>query len=133
MGVKQCIKCGENKTTANFVATNSIIHDGTLPICIQCLARIISEAPENQKWNTVDKICQWADIPFVPEEWEKIYKGHKDKAFSVYASIFRQEEYQKLDWKTYNDVYLQLEEEDRVSDALTQIKENEERKLSQKW
>jgi hypothetical protein len=30
------------------------------------------EESEN-KWNTVDKICQWADIPFVPEQWEKIY------------------------------------------------------------
>lgn len=95
---------------------------------------MISEVDkEEEKWNRVDKLCQWADIPFVPEEWEKIYRGYKDNAFSVYASIFRSQPYDTLDWEMYNKAFLQLKEEERVEDALPEVKENQRRKLLQKW
>ena len=90
------------------------------------------EESEN-KWNTVDKICQWADIPFVPEQWEKIYQGQGKDAFGIYASIFRSAPYDTLDWKMYNEVYLQLQEEQRVTDAMPSVRENKKRKLAMKW
>lgn len=133
MALKRCQRCGEEKSTANYIGCNSIVHNGSLPICRSCIAKIIDDAPADQKWNTADKLCQWADIPFVPEQWEKIYKGHGKDAFGVYASIFREEQYKTLDWQMYNDVYLQIEEEGRVEDALPTMKEHEERKLLQKW
>lgn len=133
MALKRCQRCGEEKSTANYIGCNSIVHNGSLPICRSCIAKIIDDAPADQKWNTADKLCQWADIPFVPEQWEKIYKGHGKDAFGVYASIFREEQYKTLDWQMYNDVYLQIEEEGRVEDALPIMKEHEERKLLQKW
>ena len=133
MALKRCQRCGEEKSTANYIGCNSIVHNGSLPICRNCIAKIIDDAPADQKWNTADKLCQWADIPFVPEQWEKIYKGHGKDAFGVYASIFREERYKTLDWQMYNDVYLQIEEEGRVEDALPIMKEHEERKLLQKW
>lgn len=133
MALKRCQRCGEEKSTANYIGCNSIVHNGSLPICRSCIAKIIDDAPADQKWNTADKLCQWADIPFVPEQWEKIYKGHGKDAFGVYASIFREEQYKTLDWQMYNNVYLQIEEEGRVEDALPIMKEHEERKLLQKW
>ena len=133
MALKRCQRCGEEKSTANYIGCNSIVHNGSLPICRNCIAKIIDDAPADQKWNTADKLCQWADIPFVPEQWEKIYKGHGKDAFGVYASIFREEQYKTLDWQMYNNVYLQIEEEGRVEDALPIMKEHEERKLLQKW
>lgn len=133
MAWKKCQKCGEEKSTAHYIASNSIIHDGSLPICRECLSKIIAAAPDDQNWNTVDKLCQWADIPFVPDQWAKIYKGHGKDAFGVYASIFREEPYKTLDWQMYNEVYLQIQEEDRVEDAIPTIKEYQERKLRQKW
>jgi len=27
---------------------------------------------EDNNWKTIDKICQWADIPFVVKEWDRI-------------------------------------------------------------
>lgn len=133
MATKICQKCGESKSTANYIASNSKIHGGSLPICRQCISKMIAEAPEDDRWNLVDKLCQWADIPFIPDQWEKIYKGHGKEAFGMYASIFRSSSYDTLDWSMYNKVYLQLEEEDRVSDAIPYIKEKEERRLLQKW
>ena len=133
MAWKKCQKCGEEKSTANYIACKSIIHNGSLPICRDCISKIIAAAAPEQNWNTVDKLCQWADIPFVPDQWAKIYAGHGKDAFGVYASIFRDQQYASLDWQMYNEVYLQIEEEQRVTDAIPTIKQYEERKLLQKW
>jgi hypothetical protein len=37
MAKKICSKCKEEKTIANFIATNSPMFEGTLPICRDCL------------------------------------------------------------------------------------------------
>lgn len=131
MAIKQCTYCGENKTTAHFISTNSPFFNGTLPICRDCIAEMIAKNDGN--WNFVDKLCQWTNIPFVPEEWEKIYEGNRKGAFGQYCQIFRNEPYNSLDWQQYNEVYLQLEEEDRIEDAIPKIKAHNHRALVMKW
>ena len=134
MAMKKCQKCGQEKTLAHFIACeNSIVHQGTLPICRECITEIIRAAGPDQKWNVVNKLCQWADIPFVPEEWQKIYKGNGAEGFGVYAALFKQEEYKTLDWQMYNEVYNQLDEEERVVDALPAQREKEFQELVKKW
>lgn len=134
MASKICTKCKQERTTANFIGVNSQLHSGSLPICRKCLAQIIEDNLENGKsWNIVNKILQWADIPFVASEWEKIYKNNKEDALGVYISIFRKEEYKTLDWTRYNEAYLKLEEEDRVEDAIPKIKEERLEKCKVKW
>ena len=133
MAQKVCQRCNEAKSMAHYIAVNSIIHGGSLPICRECLAKQIGEAPNEEKWNVVDKICQWADIPFVPETWEKAYRGHGTEAIGFYISIFRGSPYNTLDWKMYNEVYLQLEEENRVEDALPEYKASQLEKQKKKW
>ena len=134
MAMKKCQKCGQEKTLAHFIACeNSIVHQGTLPICRECITEIIRAADPNQKWNVVNKLCQWADIPFVPEEWQKIYKGNGAEGFGVYAALFKQEEYKTLDWQMYNEVYNQLDEEERIVDALPAQREKEFQDLVKKW
>lgn len=134
MALRKCVRCREEKTPASFIASNSIIHGGVLPICRQCLAKQIDIAYKNgEGWNVVDKICQWADVPFVPEYWEKVHTGHGREAFGTYVATMRGQPYDSLDWKQYNDVYLQIQEEGRVEDALPTIKESQLRHLKQKW
>lgn len=134
MAKKICQRCGEEKNSAAYIAVNSIIHGGSLPICRQCLAKQIDKAyGDGEGWNTVDKVCQWADIPFIPEYWEKMYEGHGRDAIGVYISTFRGKPYDTLDWKMYNDAYIQVREENRVEDALPEIRANMRRKLQQKW
>ena len=134
MANKRCQRCGEEKGTAAYIAVNSIIHGGSLPICRQCLAKQIDTAyKEDAGWDTVDKICQWADVPFIPEYWEKMYDGHGRDAIGVYISTFRGKPYETLSWKMYNDVYLQIKEENRVEDALPEVKAGLRRRLTQKW
>lgn len=112
------------------------MHDKQLPICRECIKEIISAAAQQDKsttWNTVDKICQWANIPFIPEEWEKCYQGYGSDGFGPYCSIFRSQEYKSLNWDEYNRVYLQLLEEQRVEDAIPLLREKRDEELRKKW
>lgn len=133
MALKNCSKCGEEKTHANFISVRSFLHNGSLPICRQCLAKIIADSPAEERWNTVEKICQWADVPFVPGEWEKIHAANGKDALGMYISIFRSEPYNTLDWMMYNKAYLQLAEEGRVEDAIPELREKQMNDMRKKW
>ena len=71
----------------------------------------------------MDKICQFADVPFIPSEWAKVYATNGKDAIGTYISIFRAREYSSLDWQMYNKVYIELKTEDRVEDAIPELKE----------
>lgn len=133
MASKICTKCKDEKTTAHFIAVNSPLHSGSLPVCRECLAKMISSAPEKERWNVIDKICQWADVPFLPGEWEKLYQANGKDTLGVYIAIFRTEQYKTLDWMTYNNVYLQLLEEGRVEDAIPELREKRLQDWRRKW
>lgn len=133
MAQKKCLKCGLEKSTAYYIAVNSPLFTGSLPTCRDCLAKMISDSPEEERWNCVDKICQWMDIPFIPGEWEKLYQANGKKTLGIYAAIFRNQKYNSLNWEEYNKAYLQLLEEQRVEDAIPELKEKELRNLRQKW
>lgn len=133
MASKICYKCKNEKTTSHYIAVNSQLFNGSLPICRECLSKIIAAAPIEERWNTVDKICQWADVPFIPGEWEKIYQSNGKDALGVYIAIFRNEEYKNLDWEMYNKVYLELLEENRVEDAIPELREKQVKDWHRKW
>ncbi len=134
MAKYRCQKCNMEKGMANFIGVpQSIVFNGHLPICRDCISMILATVPENEVWNTADRLCQWANIPFVPEVWHKCYDGYGNDAFSHYVAIFREQEYSKLNWKEYNDVYIQLDEEERVEDALPAAHEKQLREWRRKW
>lgn len=128
---KVCIKCGEEKTVANYIAVNSPLFNGSLPICRDCLNRFIAVDPPDN-WNRVNKICQWADVPFIPGEWEKVRKRGKD-GLGIYMAMFRENRYSDLDWSQYNEVYQELEKRGQLEDSIPEIREDKHQKLQQKW
>lgn len=133
MATKACLHCKEEKSPANFIGVRSSLLNGTLPICRKCIANMFAAKPEDERWNTANKLCQLADIPFIPEEFEKIYQANGTDAFGAYCAIFRDKQYQSLDWQMYNEAYLQLKEEERLEDALPEIKAATQERLQKKW
>lgn len=133
MATKKCLICKEDKSIANFISVRSTLLNGSIPICRKCIANYIGGRSEEDRWNAVNKLCQLADIPFVPEEFEKMYKAHGTDAFGNYCYMFRDKQYETLDWTMYNDAYLQLQEEKRVEDGLPEIKAAKLDKFSKKW
>lgn len=133
MATKKCLLCGEEKTLVNYIGIRSKLLNGTMPLCRSCIDKQISEAGDENRWNVVDKLCQLADIPFCPEEFEKMYRANGKDAFGSYVYMFREAKYETLDWSSYNAAYLQLKEEERVEDGLPELKAAHMEKLAKRW
>lgn len=131
--IKKCQRCNGSFGPENFSPSRSIFSiDGYLPICNTCLNDYLRDNDFN--WRAVDKICQYADIPFVPKEWEKIKDMNtEENAFSVYANIFQGEEYEGLGWDTYYEQFKNLREVGLIEDELPKLRDEKFNKLRDKW
>ena len=130
--LKTCSKCGGDYGAESFAKTKSIFYpDGYLPICNDCLEDILAEGEYN--WDLVDKICQYADIPFIPSKFEELHKIHKNKVFAIYSDIFFSEEFEGLGWSDYFKEFKRLQEEGFIEEELPEIREEKYRKLKEKW
>lgn len=129
---KTCSRCQQTYTTEDFAPTNSFFYsDKKIPICNKCIKQILLDAELN--WETVDKVCQYAGIPFIPVEWNKIQKINGSDSFPIYAKLFQDKEYQSLDWDQYFKAFKKLEEEEIICDEIPGLKEQHEKEMLEKW
>lgn len=130
--LKTCSHCGGAYGAEFYCKTKSCFFpDGFLPLCNKCIENILLE--NEYSWDIVDKYCQYADIPFVPAEFEKIKAMNEERVFATYADLFFKEGYENLDWKTYFLEFKKLKEERQIEEELPGIREEKYRKLKEKW
>ena len=130
--LKQCNRCGASQTPDAFAPTKSIFYsDGSLPICNSCIETYLVDVDFN--WREVDKLCQWADIPFVPREWERLHSMNGDKVFGIYAEVFAQSEYEGLGWDDYFRAFRDLKESGDIDDELPGIADQKRKQLQERW
>ena len=130
--VKQCEWCKEFYGSENFSKTKSIFFaDGYLPICNSCLKKYLKE--RNFSWSVVNKICQYTDIPFVPDKFEELHKANGDDVFPIYSLVFLGEEFENLGWEDYFEEFKRLQREAIIEDELPGLREEKIRKLQEKW
>lgn len=123
-----CARCNEKKTVLRFARTKSPLYPGGyLPLCADCLNDYLSI--NGNSWKAVDKLCQCADIPFIPAEWEKAKLASGSNAFVRYANIFRDKEYDDISWEDYYRQYKKLHEAKKLETALPELKEEYYAKL----
>ena len=130
--LKTCSRCNGSFGPDAFSETKSFFYkDGYLPICNSCIEEYLVE--NNFDWEAVDKICQYADIPFVPSEFERLHEMNGDKVFPVYAKVFLSSDYNGLDWGIYFRRFKELKEAGLIDDELPVIKEKKLSQLKEKW
>lgn len=130
---RPCSKCMRNRDASYYIRTKSFFsYKGYTLICKDCLAAIGKEYQFN--WTFADKFCQFMDIPFIPEKFEEIKNTNLDEdILPIYSELFLSEEYAGIDWKDYNDAYLELKEKGGIEEEIPLLKDEERRKLEEKW
>jgi len=129
---RDCPICGNTLSLSEFAPTTSIFYpDGVIPICGHCIDNWLKEQDWN--WDAIDKLCQMADIPFIPKEWENLKEMSEDNLFARYAMICQKSEYYGVGWKKYYDEYQELKKNGDLGSVLPLIGDAERQELQLKW
>lgn len=131
---RHCIKCQQELSPVKFITIHSELLDNVMPICRDCVKKIF-ESAENKEavWNMANKLCQLADIPFVPEAFQEAYEENGANCFGSYCYMFKETPYNTYDWGEYNQIYLDLAEKNKIARACPTINEEERKEKIQKW
>ena len=129
---KKCTLCGGIFGPESFAPTKSLFFaDGAVPVCNDCIDGIL--AGQDDSWEAVDKVCQMADIPFVPKEWERLRDMDENNVFYRYANIFQSSEYEGLGWGDYYKAFKDLKANGYLEDELPGLGDERRRALKEKW
>ena len=130
--LKTCTICNGSFGPESFIKTKSLFYpDGYLPVCADCIKKLLIE--NDFDWELVDKLCRYADIPFIPVEWERLHQANGDDVFQAYADIFLSSEFDGLGWKEYDDEFRRLKKEGLIENELPILKDEKRKKLKEKW
>lgn len=130
---KKCNKCGADLFTDSFTSTHSIFYeDGYLPICNGCIGDYLKE--NEFDWDSIDKLCQWAGIPWIVKEWVRLEEMNgKENTWPVYAKVFAADAYQSIGWSDYFKQYKRLREVGMIEDEIPLVNEKKLKDLRKKW
>lgn len=130
--LKECSHCAGSFGVEGFAPTRSIFYaDGVIPICNDCVDQLIRE--HDGDWDFIDEICQMANIPFVPKEWENIAEMNPRGAFYKYAQIFLNSEYDGIGWSDYFKAFRSLRDAGKIEDELPGLSEDKRARLKKTW
>lgn len=130
--LKECEMCHKDFAPQNYIEVKSpLFPSGYLPICKFCIEQLVRSQQEN--WAIINKLCQWADVPFEIEKWEELYQDNGPGAFDLYCKIYRQVDYKTINWLEFNKKYLELERRGKLEDEVPGLREERIRKLQVKW
>ena len=130
--LKECDKCHQNKGKESFIEVKSpFFSDGVLPICANCIEKMMFINAGD--FNFYDKLCQWADIPFLVEEWSKLYQFNAEKTFEIYAKMYKKGQYENADWREVNKRYQELAKQGKLHNKIPELQEEEYQKLRRDW
>lgn len=130
---KKCEKCGRSMPNSQFSATKSwFFTDGFLPICNECISTYIND--NDRDWKYIDKVCQWADIPFIVKEWDRVSQSTlPSETWATYAKIFNSQDYESLGWGDYYRQYKRLKECGLIEEEIPEVKDKRYNDLRRKW
>lgn len=129
----ECQCCGKHKDSMNFLPTRSFMFPtGYSSICTECLGKRLEV---EDSWEVMDKICQYLDMPFDIKRFEELRKTNSapNQLLTAYSLQFMNDEYEGIDWTSYQEAYKELEARGALIDVVPGLADEERRKLQEKW
>lgn len=127
----KCPYCKQERQPEEFVPTKSPFHPkGRSLICIGCLERMV-KADDLEE---VDRMCRWLDIPFLVDQWTRIYKNGKERTLRLYIKLLEENaSYSALDWKEVNEKWRLSMEANTITDNIPTINDQWRAQMRLKW
>ena len=134
MNNRLCPECGKNQSLELFLPTsNSSIYsnEGTSYICIECIAKKI----DRKKLETIDKMCQFLDLPFDANKWIEMENKYEKLGPLLidYCQEMTNGKYEDNDWYKYNQMWEKCREYNSITDELTALHSDLLLYLRKKW
>jgi len=130
---KKCVRCGQMKDSFSFLRSKSFMYPtGYVDVCVDCLGGYLEE--NNFNWNTMDKICQYLDIPFEINRYAELMKTNSAAdLLKAYNLIYFTEEYEGIDWTSYQEAYKELDAAGALDEVVPGLADEKRHKLQEKW
>lgn len=134
MNYRLCPECGKKQNLDLFLPTsNSSLYsnDGLSYICIECIASKI----DRKKLETIDKMCQFLDLPFDANKWIEMENKYEKLGPLLidYCQEMINGKYTDNDWYKYNQMWEKCREYNSVTDELTELHSDLLLYLRKKW
>ena len=129
-----CPECGVNHKIDMYLPTSnsSLYNNKELSyICIECIAKKI----DRHKLETIDKMCQFLDLPFDANRWIEMNSKYEKLGPLLidYCQEMTNGKYVDNDWYKYNQMWEKCREYNVVLDELTSIHTELLMYLRKKW
>ena len=130
---RKCVCCGRMKDSFSYLRTKSFMYPtGYVDVCVDCLGAKLEESEFD--WNTMDKICQYLDIPFQMDKFEELRHTHSAAdLLKSYNLLYFTEEYENIDWTSYQEAYKELDAAGALDEVIPGLSDEKRRKLQEKW
>ena len=129
-----CPVCGHQQPLELYLSTsNSCPYsiNGLSVICIVCMSKHV----DRHKLETIDKLCQYLDLPFDANKWIEMEKNYEKMGPLLldYCYEMRSGEYQDSDWQQVNNCWKKAREYSGLVDKITEIHSDLLLYLRKKW
>lgn len=130
--LRECVYCKDMHSSDNFVQSRVWFYkDGLATVCNSCIKTRLKNS--DWSWNEIDDLCMMLNIPFIPMEWDRLFKINGDDTFPVYAKILQETPFEGLDWSQYNDAYKEIQEYNLLERELPELYEKRIKELRATW
>ena len=129
MGQK-CEMCGKTKPISEFMPSSSPFwKNGHINMCYECVEKMV----DGNDLNQVDRLLQFANMAFMPQEWRKIYKREGAGGFRKYANNYYEFNYYKYDWGEQNEKLMDIARNGLIDAELEELKPGLLAELKTRW
>ena len=129
-----CPVCGEKQPIELYLPTSNACPysiNGLSVMCVMCMVKHV----DRYKLETIDKLCQYLDLPFDANRWIDMEKDYEKLGPLLldYCYEMRSGEYQDSDWKQVNNCWKKAREYGGLVDKITSIHSDLLLYLRKKW